>query len=524
MRERVALALLLLLGAWLRVRHVGGAHLFGDELHSLPALGLPWRRVLAAFDMEGSGLALPLLQRLALELLGPSLVALRLPALLPAVAALLLLPLLARSVVSRNGALFATALLSASGFLAFYARFARSYSLVLLLALVFTWAACRLADEAAPEAGWYVALGLSGGLLPWAHLSALAFVAATGAAALLAVAAAPATRGRLLPLATSLGGAALLALALHLPAAPRVLAFVTQKQDERYEGRFGPLDVAMLMAGGRLAGLLLTLLVLAGAGLLLRARGRRALPLVVAALAPVPLVFAAGPYGDPYAYARYAIAALPAAFLLAGEILGRGLHAMGPAAARLAPLLAPALAIGLAARGPLGAVEAGPYANSYLELQPLAAFDAPFPELPAAYPALAPGSVIIETPALVNRSRQLYRNYYLQHRHPTLLGFLPEEGEAPPGPHVSLREPRRLADRADYLLVHRDPEAEVTRYWQFVYGVAWPRLGGSRVLMERQADWGRPLPRPAPELIERLRRHFGPPLVEDDALLLFRLR
>jgi hypothetical protein len=522
-KRRAALALVLLLGAWLRARHVSEAFLFGDELHSLPVLDLPWRRVLAAFDLEGSGLALPLLQKLSVSALGSSLLALRLPALLPALLALVLLPVLGRRVVSAEGALIATALAAASPFLVFYARFARSYSLVLLLALVFTWAAVRVADRSASPRLGCVALALCGGLLPWAHLTSAGFVAVTAAAALLAVSLQPQAGKRLRAVLAACLGAAALAAALHLPAAARAAAVVARKQDERYESAFSPLDVVALLAGGHAVGALLAAATLVAAVVRLRAVGPRALPLAAAALLPVPLVFAGQPYGDPYAYARYAIAALPAALLLLGELGAAGLRRV-PAAERALPVLAPALAVLGACAGPLGARDDGRHANTYLALLPLPAFDAPFPAVPAAYDRIEDGAVIVETPALVNRSRQLYRAYYLRHRRPTLLGFLPEEGPAPPGPHVSLLEPRLLAGRADYLVVHRDPELEVSRYWRFVYEEAWPRTGGPRALMERQADWGRPLARPSPELVERLRRRFGPPVVENEELLVFRLR
>ena len=51
------------LGTWLRVRHVGDALLFGDELHSLRDMQGGYFHTLSHFSETGAGLALPLLQR-----------------------------------------------------------------------------------------------------------------------------------------------------------------------------------------------------------------------------------------------------------------------------------------------------------------------------------------------------------------------------------------------------------------------------------------------------------------------------
>jgi hypothetical protein len=171
----------------------------------------------------------------------------------------------------------------------------------------------------------------------------------------------------------------------------------------------------------------------------------------------------------------------------------------------------------------LRAIPDGPFANSYLAIEPLPAFNVPFPGRPAAYAAIEAEATIIETPALTHRSRLLYRNYHLQRRRTVLVGFLPDEGPVPPGPHIAIR-PREIAGRADYLFVHRDAEREADRYWRFVYGVAYPKTGGSAALMERLAAFGRPLPIPETALFERLERLYGPPAFQDADVLVFRLR
>jgi len=521
----VALVLLalLVLGATLRIRHVSTAFLVGDELHSLPGLDHSYQRLLHSFDFEGSGLALPLLQKLSLDALGPGVVSLRMPALLPSLLTLLLLPWLLWRTLDPGPTLVATALLAANGLLAFYAGFARSYSLVGLLSLLVVVLASRLADVERPRGATVVGLALAAGLLPWAHLTSVPFLAAVFVALLAAR-----WRGwgasRALPVYAAAAGGTLISAALYAPALHRVLEVTRQKTLEEYEGSFDPVDVAGLLAlGGRPSGWGLLIVLLAGGALVLRVDGVRRLPLVLGALAPIPLVFLVRPYGDAYAYARYAVPALPAMILLVATSLRAATRDHGTTT-RAWALAALALALGLTAFGPLAATQDGPFSNSYLTMEPLPAFDAPYPGQPSAYRAIEPGASIIEVPALIqNRSCLLYRNYYLRQPRTLLLGFLPDEEPVPPGPNVAVR-PRELAGRADYLFVHRDVEREADRYWRFVYQTAWPRLGGSRALMERQASFGRPLPRPEPELLERLERNFGAPVFADADVLVYRLR
>jgi hypothetical protein len=367
-----------------------------------------------------------------------------------------------------------------------------------------------------------IGLALVAGLLPWAHLTSAPFVAAVFGAVLLA----RWSRGgasQLLPLCAAAAGAGAITAALYAPALSRVLEVTRLKSAERYEGSFDAVDVAGLLAlGGRASGAAALILLVVAAGLVIRFDALRQLPLLFAALAPLPLVFLIRPYGDAYAYARYATPALPAMVLLlaAGLKLGARSLPVGPRAWALAAM---GLALVLTASGPLQATGDGPFANSYLALEPLPAFDVRYPAQSRAYRAIELDASIIEVPALINRSRLLYRNYYLGQPRITHMGFLPEEGPVPPGPHIAVR-PSQLAGKADYLFVHRDAEREADRYWAFVYETALPAVGGARALMERQAAFGRPLPRPEPRLLERLERRFGPPVLADADVLVYRLR
>ena len=69
-----------LFAAWAALRGLGSVLLFGDEFHSVRNLERPWLELARLFDRNGSGLLLPLLQKLAVTLLGKGLWSYRLPA------------------------------------------------------------------------------------------------------------------------------------------------------------------------------------------------------------------------------------------------------------------------------------------------------------------------------------------------------------------------------------------------------------------------------------------------------------
>ena len=84
-------ALALAAGLWFRIEGLSSSPLFGDEYHSARLASLPFAEILRTYDSFGTHIPLPLLQRLCTQLLGPSLLALRLPTLVSGVLALLLI-------------------------------------------------------------------------------------------------------------------------------------------------------------------------------------------------------------------------------------------------------------------------------------------------------------------------------------------------------------------------------------------------------------------------------------------------
>ena len=70
----------LALASWLCLRGLSGVFLIGDEFHSLRSVDLGFAELARTYDRYGSGLALPVLQKIAASLGGHGLIAYRLPA------------------------------------------------------------------------------------------------------------------------------------------------------------------------------------------------------------------------------------------------------------------------------------------------------------------------------------------------------------------------------------------------------------------------------------------------------------
>jgi hypothetical protein len=527
-------------GALLRLPDVERAFLFGDELHSLSAVSRGYGFVLGHFSPTGAGMALPLLQRIAIDLSGPGHWAIRAPAWIAGLALLPAVALVTRRWLGGRIALGATWLVAVSPLLVFYSHFARAYAAVVLLAVLLLHAVQGIVDAGRATPRGLAAVALLAAALPWAHPTALSTVVPVvlaGTVALLGRSDRPAT-GRRRAAAGLLGALALgglLCIGIHWPAADSLEAFVSAKTRTEYAGAFGPLDVAALVAGGRWVAASLGGLALGGGLWLARRCGPRAWPLLAAALAPAVVIAVVRPFGDAYAYARYVIAAIPPLLVLAAVALDR-LARRGPRPLRAhgALLTAGVAGIVLVAGPPDPLTDPAPqHANTYLSLYALPAFDAPWPDTPAFYRSLAAeaGSArarsgLIELPALTSRARHLYRHYQLQHGRVTWLAPLPGEFPLlPDGPYVAIAALDRLAaSGAEYLVVHRDVAAELARYWAWVYGPEGPPVAAAgRAYMARHERYGGLLPRPSPALVAALTARFGEPVFVDDTLLVYRV-
>lgn len=525
-----------LLGAYWRLAHVESALLFGDEFHSLRLAVADYRGVLTVFEPNGSGMALPLLQRVALDTWGPTHWALRAPAWIPSLLTLALIYPLGRQLVGTTAAAIATWLVAANSFLVFYGHFARSYSLVALLALILLFLAHRSVEQDdLPRKRWW-GIAATTGLLPWVHLSSLLFVAPVLGATLLALGRGARPRANALRLLYAAAVGIVLASLLHAPAWRSLARFLTAKLETPYSGSFDMLDVGTLLTGSRLGAEVIALIALACAAAYFLRRRRVSWPLLAAVLGTPVLLALAHPFGDAYAYARYLAAFIAPVLLLVGWGIAQACVRLTPVT-RLAEVSSLALGTGLAGLlfvlGPLGpgGDDEGPHANTYMELVSLPAFDLAWDAAPAFYRELARDPKprrIIEVPAVTTRARHLYRNYYQSHRKSTSLGLLASElWQAPTGPYVSLRGSEVPDARSgDYLVLHHNLDREAARYWNFVYREN-PGLSNDPAVaafMNRHRRLERGTNSLPPGLRERLQGQLAAPIYEDDEIVVWSLQ
>jgi len=528
--------LAVLVGLCLSLAGRGGVHLFGDEFHSILNPSNSFSRLMKRYDMAGSGIALPLMQRAAVSLFGPGLWAYRFPALLGAVATLLIIYPAAKHMVGQTSAVVASLALAANSIHIFYSRFARSYALMVFLAIVLVYSINRAMDAYERRRAWYVIVAISAGLLPFAHLTAAAFVVGVGVGAIATVLIERRAAQDRNCLLASLVIGTLFCICLYLAAWDSVREFIRAKTGQGSLSQFGPLDVLALMAGSRPAGIIWLVGVPVAAILMLIRKGTKALVLITAVFAPMAAVIITKPQGLSYAYARYLLSALPFMLMLMAWLLVEVLHS-----ARLPARICDYAGLALGAvlvvvsflTGPLGLKHAddGPFANTYLSMMPLPAFDVPWNQTPPFYQILADSTEpvrIIEAPELLSRSVLLYRNYYLQHRKGVMIGFVSvDPANVPAGPYVSLLDPKSIKNSdADYMILHLDVFSEVASYWQFVYESVWPTMEdpGIEPLMFHQSKYLIQSIECVHSLASGLQTALGEPAYRDRRIVVWKLK
>jgi len=526
---RVRLLLLLAAlaaGIHLRLRGLGELPLFGDEHHTLTAVEAGYGTLLTTFDAYGSHVALPLLQRLSLDLFGPGLWSFRLVGLVPGILTLLLAYPLLRDGVGPSAATLATWLLALSPIHVYYTRFARGYALVVLLALVLGWLLRRLLAGKGSRAAW-AGLVLVAALLPWVHLSSVGLVVGLGCAGL--GCALRVSRALALRLAGALALAATLTFLLLLPVLAQVRDYARGLSEE--DASLLTLGVPTLLAGGRSAGL---------AGLALLGLScfctRREHPSSfwlggAALLGPLALLVATRPPGLEYAWARYLLGALPFALVLVAHaflFLLRRLPGGETGGLGLGALLGLLVFLG----GPLcGRNAQGSFSNTYLALHELPAFDRPYRDS-GFYRQLADdagATRLVEVPPIPTRAVLLYRNLQQLHGKRVCLGWIgtdPLPRAIRGSTYLPLLE--LSARDADYVVLHRNLRREVGRYFRFVYDEVWPaqRVAADEGFMRRQEALYRqnlPEAEALEQLAEALRARWGTPAYEDEELLAWRL-
>jgi hypothetical protein len=519
-------------GVFLSLRGSAEFVLYGEEFHSLRHLEKPYGDLIRFYGVDGTGGALVLLQRAAVDVFGPGLFAFRFPAMLGAIGALLLMYPAGVRLVGRTPAAIATLALALNSAHVFYSRFGRTSALAVFLGLSFVYSLARAMDREGPKPIWYLASAVSAGLLSYAQLSAAAFAAIVALAAFGVLSFRDGTGWHRLWLFGAVAVAAGLCLALYLPAWEPLWRFIEFASEREDPSQIFPIDAVALLAGSRTAALVwLALAPLAGAWILFRKRGE-AVVLVVAAFAMPFALLLTQPVGGVYATAQYLFVSLPFVTMLLAWAVAASVRALGGsrrftgAAEFAAGVLLVAVSF---AAGPLGFrhVDDGPFGASYLSLMPLPAFDEPWRGGSVFYDALAQGDDslrIVEAPELVDQAVALYRNYYLRHRKAVAMGAVTEQIPVDPeGLHV----PVALADStsADYVILHVDVPRELERYWDFVYREQWHPEEGSdlAVFMDFHREFRVPPPPPLRQLERELQSRWGRPFYRDRDIVVWKL-
>ncbi|MAB81066.1 MAG: hypothetical protein CMJ89_17100 [Planctomycetes bacterium] len=527
---------------YLTLRGLGQAHLFGDEFHSVRNLGHSFGELAGLYDAFGSGLLLPLAQKIAVDLAGAGLWAYRAPSLLGGFLALLLCYPCARRLVGPAPAALVTLALGSSPSFIFYTRYGRGYALASLFALFLAYALLRLGEDSSSgrrRLFWAASVAVSGALLPYAHLFSASSALSIGAAGWIGI---EARRGTLQhpvpsrrPILLALAAAALLSVLLHLPAWETLWDFLDKKALAGAGGEFGPGDVATILYGNRGFGWIALGALPMALFVLWRRDPRRAFFLGSAALGPALVLCVARPPGLAYAYARYLLPSLPFQWMLIAWLAAYTARILLKRhATESVTLLGGALLLAaLYFAGPLPRTGRGPFANSNLALTPLEAFDAPWPRRSKFYGVMEETRedvTLIEAPELWNRSGLLHRSAWLQHGKNIVVGFVWEQRpeRVPGGPYVDLNDRDALASvQADYLVFHKNIYEELTNYWAFVWNQVWPKIENARsqAFMDAHSQYGFVKQRfePLRALENRLRKDLGLPAFEDHLVVVWDL-
>jgi hypothetical protein len=509
----IVFALACALGAGLRLPPVGAAFLWGDEYHSLAYLGRSLAEVVVSYDPAGSGLALPLLQRALVGLIGPDLWALRGPSVLGGIGALIALYPVARPLVGSAAAALATLALAINPVHVFYSYYGRAYALAVVLTLLLIHFTRRAVQRPTPGALSGVALCVT--LLPWVHLTSGTALVAAACAAGLGLLVRRAAVADFWKVAAAFASGAVLCMLLHAPAWEGLESFIATKAGAGAMVEFGAAHVADLLAGGRTAGIAgLTLVAITAAAAVITLRGR-AIWVVIPALLPLPILLAVNPRSLPFVLVLLSWGGVAGVRRLVPREGPATLLALGAGSALLLASLATGPLPGVRAQGPR-------FAAIYTAMHPIEAFDAPAPTTPAPYRDLAEGEVrrVIEVPPPAGAwGLLLLRNYALQHGRDTRLGTF---GRSSAGlriePVVRLGEdPLGCDGGAEWIVLHRNLRGEVRRYKRALFHGAW---------RERMDEADHPfadsfrlsVPDPALDMSatdRRLRRRLGEPAYED---------
>lgn len=532
LRGELGLLAAVAVGAAIRLDQIREQIVLDDEWHALHAiLRFDYGHILTHFGWTDVCIPMAVFDKLVADTVGLSEMWLRLPMLVAGIGALLVLPLMLRTWVGRSASTSFAWLLAVSPLHVFFSRLARPYAVSLLLVLVGGLAYARWWENGRRR---WQALAVGGFALgPYFHLTMLPVVLAPIGLGLVDTVLRRRPQGRSPGEVVRLAAAVALGLAF-LVGVPLAVdhAALAYKVGRASLGAATAVSTLELLGGTARLPFLVALAILCVAGGLLFARERLHLLLVLGTMALAApatiLVVRPASVDQPIVAARYCLVVLPIMLLLVAVALVRGDEFLR---ARVVPwppgTLTALVVLGLFMAGPLPRLHARP--NNWTNHGWFQyAYD---PErlgwrcptvVPRFYRELAAqpsGSMrLLEAPWWHAWENVYFPCYQQVHRQYMAIGFVAEPSRA--------ASPAGLPRAAELPLL---APGRPFRFRNFIHVVdeAALRQGGIRYVIfhkSLEAEMGVRSPDYQVDIarwIVYYRRAYGPPVYEDETLLVF---
>ncbi len=529
LREEGSFLLAVLAGGALRLDQIGLQIPLDDEWHALHAVErFGYAHVATHFGWTDYCIPLTLFDKAIADTVGLSELWLRLPVLIAGLVSLVVMPLAVRPWVGRETSAVFAWLLAVSPLHVYFSRYARPYSIALLLGFLAVFALPRA--SLADGRRWRWVYAGAAVLAPYFHLTTLPVV-------LLPLAIAWAVRWTrregpststlsILTLAVAAGLGALLGPPLLVDH--QALAYKAGRGELHAEMLAG---AASLMAGSARTGVIVVMgLAVVGGAAALGHRHPRLLAFLgtVAALAlGMPLATHPALIELPIVFVRYALIVLPLALLLAACAIEWAVARAGPRTFALVSVAGPLIAVVLVALGPLPHTYRRPNAwtnHPAFQYSYLVPPCDPGHVVPPFYDRLArepPGSErLVEAPWLFAASGNRFHCDQLRHRQDMRIGFVggvfdgvAKKGLPRPGELPILAQPQRYRFRS---FVHLG-DAEGLRRSGATLVVLHKRI--EKEMTGAATDSGLGIE----PWIARYRARYGAPVYEDEWMAVFRV-
>ena len=226
--ERIWLAVILVVGALLRFHDLGNG-LWLDEIVTMVRYAtLPASNIVTLFDSQNNHVLYSLMAHSSMQIVGETVIGLRLPAVVFGVASLWAVYWFAKSIGRGTEGLIAAGFLTVSYHHVWFSQNARGYTALMFFTLVGTGLLVRMLDTG-PKRSTVLAYGGVMALAVYTHLTGLLIVVSHGAVLLFLLASGRGDRGTLRAALAGVGSSMILSLLLYLPVLGQVARVFTSE-------------------------------------------------------------------------------------------------------------------------------------------------------------------------------------------------------------------------------------------------------------------------------------------------------